>query len=326
MSSEKASPVGLALSGGGAKGAYQAGVAACLAEFGIRPRIVCGASIGALNGAVLACGASPDDAAARLTSVWREVAAHAGESGVALPFQPGEATPAALRGLDGVIAGMASPIVQQSYLETLVRRHVDLAELRKGPPLWVSMYPSLLVGEYLPSWVWLIDVLRAPFTLEGSWECVSQVAPHQIHDVVLASAALPPILPARSVGTMAYRDGGLFDNTPLGPIAADSKCSVAIVVHLRQGSVWDAGAYPRLHVIEIRPTVPLASPGPAGWVNGMLDFSPARVEWLIQQGYQDATAALGRIRAALQTTHGLRQAVTTATNKADRLDHDFPDS
>ncbi|WUH98459.1 patatin-like phospholipase family protein [Spirillospora sp. NBC_00431] len=327
--SHTASRVGLALSGGGAKGAYQAGVAACLAEYGVQPRIVCGASIGALNGAVLACGSSPADAAARLKAVWREVAADAGESMAAFPSEAAgpagqpEATPAALRGLDGAIAGMSSPILAQTYLDDLVRRHVDLTALRGGPPLWASMYP-VVFADYLPSWAWLIDVLRAPFTTEGSWVCVSQVASHQIHDVVLASAALPPVLPARSVSGVSYRDGGLFDNTPLGPIAADPDCDVAIVVHLRQGAVWDARAYPGLRVIEIRPTTPLAAPGATGWINGLLDFSPARVEWLIQRGYEDATAALGRIQAALQATHGLRRATAAATAEADLLDHDFP--
>ena len=141
---------------------------------------------------------------------------------------------------------------------------------------------------------------------------------------MLASAALPPILPARSFGGASYRDGGLFDNLPLGPIAADPECAVAIVVHLRQGSVWDHRAYPGLHVVEIRPTVPLAAPGPVGWINGMLDFSPSRVEWLIERGYEDATRALGRVRAALQAAHGLREAVDTAVAEADRLDRDFP--
>src|SRR5690242_8105879 len=48
--------VGLVLAGGGARGAYQAGAVRYLAECGIHIRMICGASIGALNGAVVACG------------------------------------------------------------------------------------------------------------------------------------------------------------------------------------------------------------------------------------------------------------------------------
>jgi hypothetical protein len=84
------------------------------------------------------------------------------------------------------------------------------------------------------------------------------------------------------------------------------------------------GLIPGLHVIEIRPTVPLAAPGPVGWVNGMLDFAPERVEWLIQRGYEDVTQTLDRIRAALWATGGLRCAMTSAAEEADRLDRDFP--
>ena len=48
-----APPVGLVLSGGGAKGAYQVGVLRGLLELGASIDMVAGASIGALNGAVL---------------------------------------------------------------------------------------------------------------------------------------------------------------------------------------------------------------------------------------------------------------------------------
>ena len=49
---------GLVLSGGGAVGAYQAGVVKALAECGTQISMVSGASIGAFNGAIIA--ASPD--------------------------------------------------------------------------------------------------------------------------------------------------------------------------------------------------------------------------------------------------------------------------
>jgi NTE family protein len=46
--------VGLVLQGGGALGAYQAGVYATLAEFGYEPDWISGVSIGAVNGAIIA--------------------------------------------------------------------------------------------------------------------------------------------------------------------------------------------------------------------------------------------------------------------------------
>src|SRR3989454_6785794 len=49
-------PTTLVLSGGGAKGAWEAGVAATLVRGGLAPRLVAGSSAGALNAAMLADG------------------------------------------------------------------------------------------------------------------------------------------------------------------------------------------------------------------------------------------------------------------------------
>ncbi|UZD64629.1 patatin-like phospholipase family protein [Marinobacter sp. AN1] len=66
--------LGLVLSGGGAKGAYQAGVLRYLAEQDIQPDAVSGASIGSLNGSVVAGSRNVHEAAETLERVWHEVA------------------------------------------------------------------------------------------------------------------------------------------------------------------------------------------------------------------------------------------------------------
>lgn len=62
---------GLVLSGGGAKGAYHAGVVKALDEFGIHVDAIAGASIGALNGAILASAPSLQEGASRLDQIWQ---------------------------------------------------------------------------------------------------------------------------------------------------------------------------------------------------------------------------------------------------------------
>ncbi|HET9471146.1 MAG TPA: patatin-like phospholipase family protein, partial [Usitatibacter sp.] len=59
-------PIALVLSGGGAKGAYEAGVAAALAERGVPIRLAAGSSAGALNAAMIADGRLD-----RLEALWR---------------------------------------------------------------------------------------------------------------------------------------------------------------------------------------------------------------------------------------------------------------
>ena len=48
--------LGLALEGGGAKGAYEIGAYRALTELGYRFDVICGVSIGAINAALLAQG------------------------------------------------------------------------------------------------------------------------------------------------------------------------------------------------------------------------------------------------------------------------------
>src|SRR5262245_57339133 len=62
----------LVLQGGGALGAYQAGVYQALMEGGIEPDWVIGTSIGAINGAIIA-GNEPDNRIARLREFWDSV-------------------------------------------------------------------------------------------------------------------------------------------------------------------------------------------------------------------------------------------------------------
>src|SRR5690349_22506927 len=68
-------PVGqivLVLQGGGALGAYQAGVYQGLSEAGIEPDWVIGTSIGAINAALIA-GNKPADRLDRLKEFWHRV-------------------------------------------------------------------------------------------------------------------------------------------------------------------------------------------------------------------------------------------------------------
>src|SRR5215469_7360461 len=61
--------IALLLQGGGALGAYQAGVYEALAEAGLSPDWVAGTSIGAINSAIIA-GNPPEARVAKLRQFW----------------------------------------------------------------------------------------------------------------------------------------------------------------------------------------------------------------------------------------------------------------
>src|ERR1700739_3765555 len=66
--------VALVLQGGGALGAYQAGVYEALSEAGIHPDWIAGISIGAINAAIIA-GNPPNARVDRLRGFWTQVTA-----------------------------------------------------------------------------------------------------------------------------------------------------------------------------------------------------------------------------------------------------------
>src|SRR6478752_8399805 len=61
------------LGGGGVLGAAEVGMARALLETGIRPDLVCGTSIGAINGAAIAADPTPDGAKG-LLAIWDALA------------------------------------------------------------------------------------------------------------------------------------------------------------------------------------------------------------------------------------------------------------
>src|SRR5438105_10386249 len=66
--------VALVLQGGGALGAYQAGVYEALHEAGLEPDWVAGVSIGGVNAAIIA-GNPPEQRLARLRAFWEMITA-----------------------------------------------------------------------------------------------------------------------------------------------------------------------------------------------------------------------------------------------------------
>src|ERR1700736_94975 len=81
--------VALVLQGGGALGAYQAGVYEGLHEAGIRPNWLAGISIGALNAAIIA-GSPEAERVGRLREFWETICAC--PMGLPTGDAPGDAT------------------------------------------------------------------------------------------------------------------------------------------------------------------------------------------------------------------------------------------
>jgi NTE family protein len=205
------------LGGGGLLGAHEVGMLRALAEAGISPDLVVGTSVGAFNGAFVA--SDPANAVDQLTKAWQ-----------------GD-------GAGSVFAGSFF-----SRVSTLIRSgtHLHSAELL-----------ATALGELIPAD--RIEDLAVPFhcvaanveRAEARWFTRGPLVP-----AVLASCAVPGVLPPVRIGDEHFYDGGLVHSIPVGRA-------------LRQGART-------VYVLQVgRIEAPLTAPT-RPWQVGLVAFEIAR--------------------------------------------------
>jgi len=191
------------LGGGGVLGAYEVGMLQALAEAGIRPDFVVGTSVGAINGAFVA--ADPDGAAAWLGQAWQ-----------------GDA-------------------LQQAFSETILGQVARLARsgthLHSIEPLRRMLEQSLPGSDFADLQLPFHCVAAGIETAHAHWFSSGPIVP-----AVLASCAVPGLLPPVEVDGEHYFDGGLVDSVPVGH-AVSLGADVIYVLHV--GRVERPLAVPR---------------------------------------------------------------------------------
>jgi NTE family protein len=202
----------LVLQGGGALGAYQAGVHAGLDARGDAPDWVAGISIGAINAALIA-GNAPEHRTERLRAFWERVT-HAlpvpdVDAGalVAQGFNQASALRALLFGVPGFFVPHWPPAMFALPGTTQAISVYDTAPLRETLEALVD-FDRINAGPVRLS-VGAVNVRTGNFAYFDSGR--------QRIDVrhILASGALPPGFPPVEIDGEHYWDGGLVSNTPL---------------------------------------------------------------------------------------------------------------
>ena len=213
------SGLGLILSGGGARGAYEVGALQYIfSEFGDplnnppKVDLISGTSVGAVNGACVASMIHDiPSGIQRLVDVWTGL-----ELAHVLGFGLRQAA-----GLYRVLlggSGQARGVFDPSPLSALVGRNVAWRRLRRNIQsgnLQALTVSTTHVGTGQP--VIFVDAapgVGIPQSL-GLHALVRRARIGQHH--VLASAAIPLVFPAVEIGDEIHCDGGLRLNTPMGP-------------------------------------------------------------------------------------------------------------
>ena len=221
----------LVLQGGGALGAYQAGVYEGMQEAGIEPDWVTGVSIGAINGAIIA-GNAPENRLARLAEFWERVSSGFSVDVPApfdllrLEFNRWSASASAMFGVPGFFKPrFPSPLLTPS-----------------GSPGALSVYDSAPLHGTLQELVDfdLINERKTRLAV-GAVELRagnSVYFDNQDPDIVfgpqhvMASGALPPGLPPVRIKDGVYWDGGLVSNSPLWYVLDDGPRLDALIVQV----------------------------------------------------------------------------------------------
>lgn len=172
------------LGGGGVLGAVEVGMLRALLERDIVPDLVLGTSVGALNGALVA--REPELAVIeRMTDLWRT----ANEAG------------------------------RQVYGDNPLRT------VRRAVSTGTHLYSSKPLKQRLDEELGEITFEELPVRFQVCAASIERAAEHwfdsgSVVDAVVASAAVPGLLPPARVGDEHYLDGGIVNSIPLGRAVA----------------------------------------------------------------------------------------------------------
>ena len=212
--------IALVLQGGGALGAYQAGIYQALDEHDLTPDWVIGTSIGAINAALIAGNDRPMRLA-RLREFWERIA-H--QDGFDLNSVPDEA-----RRLNTMLATMDS--MTRGVPGFFTPRPFSLFPMGMAvEPEQASFYDTAALAGTLSELVdfeFLNSDDRMRLTVNAlkvtTGELVSFDSAQQSIGLehIMASGALPPGFPPVRVDGELYWDGGLYSNTPLDTVLDD---------------------------------------------------------------------------------------------------------
>lgn len=288
----------LILSGGGARGSYQAGVIQYLEETAWVPDLVCGTSIGAVNAAAWGSGVS----ASGLADLWFTYDRRAQHR-----FS-----------LHGLISGIRkgrgySPPADTRGLRRILEKHIDFSALRNNKTRILITAINMKTGQlrYFTSKIIGIDHL-------------------------MAAAAIPMLFPWQYIDGVPHWDAGLMVNTPIAPALAWNAREIVVVLHSPVGAFETKEPETTLQAFELamehvligsctallpipswreHPEAPLfetPAPGSAGLSPGgnggvirvvappkmpgltsMFNYSHTQAENLVEKGYHNAKTQLG---------------------------------
>ena len=212
--------VGLVLSGGGAKGAYQIGVLKALKENGYLDDVVAisGSSIGSLNAILYAM-----DDVDMMLKAWIDI-----DMDTIFDFD-----------LDMLLSNR--PFFSRDEMLNMLGKYIDFDKIKNSP---YDIYSSICRLD------------SSNNNLSAEYRKLSDYDVETIKKILLASTALPIIYESVEIDGNYYRDGGICDNEPIKPLY-DAGIRQFIVIGLKCGKVFNPDKWPGATFVNIYPSYDL---------------------------------------------------------------------
>lgn len=253
---------GVVLSGGGTKGAFEAGVWRALLELNIDYQIVTGTSIGSINGALMSMMDFE-----RCEKMWLGMemgdllGMPAKKKSTMADFMQRIFSPA-----ESMRERMGAGAVDNSPFPEFIQTNIDEDAIRKSP----VDYGLVTVRSR--------D--RKAFSLPKK-----DVPEGLLRDYIIASSSVYPIFPMHKIGDEFFIDGMYHDNLPID-LCVSMGAEELVVVDLHQK--------PQHPDYASRPYVTYITPSED--LGGVLAFNPEKIRKNVEMGYRDAMRTFGRYK------------------------------
>ena len=256
---------GIALEGGGAKGAFQVGAMKAIQELELTYDGVVGASIGAINGALIAMGDM-----ALLEKIWLSVEAKDMIKGdpillekiIKLDFS-GDITAIREVVIETIKQGGLDVTPYKNYLKT----HIDEAAIRKSNIAYGLV--TLSLTDLKPIEIFVEDIP------EG-----------KLHDYIIASANFPAFK-SEKIDNKRLVDGGFFDNCPINMLLEKGYDEVIAIRIMGIGRIRKVKKEHQDKVIYITPSEDLGK---------TLEIDPVKAKYNMKMGYFDTLKVLSSLK------------------------------
>jgi NTE family protein len=257
--------LGMALEGGGAKGAFHMGVMKAFLEEGYEFGGITGTSIGALNGAVIAQGDFEKG-----YQMWESI-----DTSLLFDLEQEQLTKIINRQIDkNTVFHFAAKVK-----EFIKNRGIDKSKIRQ-------LVESVIVEDKLR---------KSPMDFGLVTVSVSELKPLELYkedipqgkmiEYLMASSSFPGFQ-METIDGKHYLDGGLYDNCPVNLLARKGYKEIIVVRTLSIGVIQDI-KYPNVKVTSIKPFEDLGN---------ILNFDHELIKRNLKMGYDDAMHTIKKLK------------------------------